>query len=194
MAISPPTGGFADAGAITNVRMVADGEVVHGSLMLDSVLRAYLEDVWYQNGFFDAASIDLGAGIGGLWADSYDSILSLPIVWLSPDFRQNRMSQLIGSRSGLFLDCDGSLANVNWAYGRVPPVEGSFYDTYVRSLGADPNTITWQRDVTPAQINRRPSLQAVPFKLIRAGNLALAGRLNNNLGAAQVFSKKPAVR
>ena len=170
-----PDGGWAAAANIQNVRLLADGAEIHSSLQPDTVIGAYLATAYYE-GVQGIAALGAFSGAGS-WTKNYDTIEWFPIIWLSPDFRANRMSQLVGSRNGLLMDSDGTAATLHYVYGMVPLVGSAFAQRALGAIGADPSVVVVSKEVGPEAAVERPSLSAMPFKVDGATNLSRAGRL-----------------
>lgn len=173
----PPTAGWAAAANLANVRLLADGREIHSSIIPDTLLGAYAATAGYQitqGGIFAA----VGAwSDDGSWSKNYDTLQFLPFIWLSPDFRANRMSQLVGSKNGLLMDCDGTAASLHYVSGHVPIVGASFLQRSLGAISADPAVMVADKEISPAEAVEIPSLNAAPFKISGSTNYSRSGRL-----------------
>jgi len=175
------------AADLTRVRLVADGDVYHQQVTPDAVIESYIEDMGYNEG--SAGGGFLGATAQWTWDTDYADLYVFPIIWLSADARQNRTSQLVGSKAGPLVDLQGAATSFRYVYGFVPPLKSAFTDEMIRELGAEPEALKVGRTVTPGQVGRRPSLSSVPFEVTGSVNLSKTGRLGTVLGNKQVFKK-----
>jgi len=168
------------AADISNVRMVADGVEYHSSIEADDLVAAYYADAGYQ-ATQGALPLD---GVAGLeqwdqisFEKNYDTIPFLPFIWLQPDFRSNRMSQLVGCQQGLLMDLDGDADDLHYVIGYVPPVGATFAQRAAGAIGADPKAVLVDKEIKPEDVKDRPALQAAPFRVVGATNISRSGRL-----------------